>query len=232
MHRKILVVDDEPNIVTLLKMNLELNQYEVVSAYSGEEGLLKAREELPDLILLDLMLPDIDGITVCQRIRTDLATKHIPIIMLTAKTEEMDMIIGLEVGADDYISKPFSVRGVLARIKAVLRRMTPAVVSGVQGVHEFTVDDLIIDLDKHKLSINGEMIDVTYMEFKIIAYLAAHRDRVVNRMELVEALTEKDRKPDIKSVNVHVWNIRKKLQAHHPDEDYIETIRGVGYRMR
>ncbi len=235
MTKKILVVDDEPNILTLLKMNLEMNRYEVVTAETGQAAIDMAVREKPDLILLDLMLPDIDGTSVCQRIRTAPDTRVIPIIMLTAKTDEMDMIVGLEVGADDYITKPFSIREVVTRIKVLFRRideLTAHENKVVEREHsEVKVHDMFIDKERLEITIHGELVDLTRMEFKILLYLAENRARVVSRHELVEALIEKDKKPDEKSLNVHIWNIRKKLEKHSSEVEYIETIRGAGYRM-
>lgn len=236
MTKRILVVDDEPNILTLLKMNLEINRYEVITAETGNEAIKKALTESPDLILLDLMLPDIDGVTVCQKIRTEPSIRTIPVIMLTAKTEETDMIIGLEVGADDYITKPFSIREVLARIKVLFRRieeLTNVTVGELDNniQEEIEVYNMKIFPEEFQIKIENELVEVTRMEFKIIKYLLDNRKRVVPRQELVDMLTEKDKKPDEKSVNVHVWNIRKKLAKHCDEYDYIETIRGIGYRM-
>lgn len=217
MTKKILVVDDEPNILTLLKMNLEMNRYEVVTAETGQAAIDMAVREKPDLILLDLMLPDIDGTSVCQRIRTAPDTRVIPIIMLTAKTDEMDMIVGLEVGADDYITKPFSIREVVTRIKVLFRRideLTAHENKVVEREHsEVKVHDMFIDKERLEITIHGELVDLTRMEFKILLYLAENRARVVSRHELVEALIEKDKKPDEKSLNVHIWNIRKNLKS-------------------
>ncbi len=235
MAKKILVVDDEPNILTLLKMNLEMNRYEVITAETGHEAIELATQEHPDLILLDLMLPDMDGTSVCQRIRTVPQTRVIPIIMLTAKTDETDMIIGLEVGADDYITKPFSIREVVTRIKVLFRRIdefvNEASAETTSDKSEVSIHDMTIDKKALEIRIKGTLVDLTRMEYKIILYLAENRQRVVSRHELVEALIEKDKKPDEKSLNVHIWNIRKKLDQYRAGMDYIETIRGVGYRM-
>ncbi len=235
MAKKILVVDDEPNILTLLKMNLEMNRYEVITAETGHEAIELATQEHPDLILLDLMLPDMDGTSVCQRIRTAPQTRVIPIIMLTAKTDETDMIIGLEVGADDYITKPFSIREVVTRIKVLFRRIDEFVneesAETTSGKSEVHIHDMAIDKKALEIRIKGTLVDLTRMEYKIILYLAENRQRVVSRHELVEALIEKDKKPDEKSLNVHIWNIRKKLDQYSAGMDYIETIRGAGYRM-
>lgn len=235
MTKRILVVDDEPSILTLLKMNLEMNRYEVLTAETGSKAIELALSEKPDLILLDLMLPDIDGVSVCQRIRTEPATRTIPIIMLTAKSDETDMIIGLEVGADDYITKPFSIRAVLTRMKVLFRRIeelslpSSDTVTGDDSILQ--IENMTINKDTLEIRINDELTDLTRMEFKIVLYLAENRKRVVSRQELIDMLTEKDKKPDEKSVNVHVWNIRKKLAQYSSEKEYIETIRGAGYRM-
>lgn len=235
MTKRILVVDDEPSILTLLKMNLEMNRYEVLTAETGSKAIELALSEKPDLILLDLMLPDIDGVSVCQRIRTEPSTRTIPIIMLTAKSDETDMIIGLEVGADDYITKPFSIRAVLTRMKVLFRRIEelslPSSDTATGDDSILQIENMTINKDTLEIRINDELTDLTRMEFKIVLYLAENRNRVVSRQELIDMLTEKDKKPDEKSVNVHVWNIRKKLAQYSSEKEYIETIRGAGYRM-
>ncbi len=232
MTKKILVVDDEPSILTLLKMNLEMNRYEVLTAENGNDAIQITQAQSPDLILLDLMLPDIDGVSVCQRIRTESATRTIPIIMLTAKTDETDMIIGLEVGADDYITKPFSVREVITRIKVLFRRIEELTIPvPISQSSILYIGKMEINKETLEIRIDSHLLDLTKMEFKIVLYLAENRKRVVPRQELIDMLTEKDKKPDEKSVNVHVWNIRKKLGKHTSDTDCIETIRGIGYRM-
>lgn len=235
MTKRILVVDDEPSILTLLKMNLEMNRYEVLTAETGSKAIELALSEKPDLILLDLMLPDIDGVSVCQRIRTEPSTRTIPIIMLTAKSDETDMIIGLEVGADDYITKPFSIRAVLTRMKVLFRRIEelslPSSDTATGDDSILQIENMTINKDTLEIRINDELTDLTRMEFKIVLYLAENRKRVVSRQELIDMLTEKDKKPDEKSVNVHVWNIRKKLAQYSSEKEYIETIRGAGYRM-
>ncbi|OHW63022.1 alkaline phosphatase synthesis transcriptional regulatory protein PhoP [Andreesenia angusta] len=229
-YGKILVVDDESHIVELVRFNLESNGYSVVEASDGKEALAKAKEESPDLILLDLMLPIIDGTEVCKKLKNDVSTESIPIIMLTAKSDEMDKIIGLEIGADDYITKPFSLRELLARIKAVLRRRTDIKIKEIDKV--VRVEDLVIDEEKHEVLKNGEKLDLTLKEFELLNILAKNRGKVLSRNYLLDEIWGYDYFGETRTVDVHIRHLRKKIEDDDKNPKHIETIRGVGYKLR
>jgi DNA-binding response OmpR family regulator len=226
-HERILVVEDETDLQQVIRYNLRREGYRVSVAATGTEGLDCARHEKPDLILLDLMLPDTDGLEVCRRIRQDPGVGATPIIMVTAKNEETDVVVGLGVGADDYISKPFSVKELIARVRAVLRR----------GGHE--VNDasqrpvrrgaLEIDPARHEVALDGEDVRFTATEFRLLHYLASHPGRVYERDTLLRRVLGDDAIRIERNIDVHIRAIRKKLGAHR---DMIETVRGVGYKFR
>lgn len=229
-YGKILVVDDESHIVELVRFNLESNGYSVVEASDGKEALARAKEELPDLILLDLMLPVIDGTEVCKKLKSDSSTEAIPIIMLTAKSDEMDKIIGLEIGADDYITKPFSLRELLARVKAVLRRRTDIKIKEIDKI--LRVEDLVIDEEKHEVLKRGEKLDLTLKEFELLNILAKNRGKVLSRNYLLDEIWGYDYFGETRTVDVHIRHLRKKIEDDDKNPKYIETIRGVGYKLR
>ena len=223
---KILVVDDEEDILELLKFNLSREGYEVSCAASGEEALSQVRSKTPDLMVLDLMLPGIDGLEVAKSLKEDPETKNIPIVMLTAKGEEADIVTGLELGADDYITKPFSPRILLARVRAVLRRKTkePLDETSVLRFH-----DLEIHPGRHEVFVNGTPIPLTFTEFGILSYLVRRPGWVFTRSQIVDAVRGQDYFVTDRSVDVQIVGLRKKLG---PAGKYIETIRGVGYRFK
>lgn len=225
-EHKILIVEDEEDVRELVRYNLEKNGYRTEFAPDGKIALNKARTSKPDLILLDLMLPKIDGLQVCRSLKADAATAHIPIVMLTAKGTEADIVTGLEMGADDYIPKPFSPRVLLARLKAVLRRQTepPPAEKTVIRIH-----DLEIDPGRHRVFVNGKEIDLTTTEFKLLKFLAARPGWVFTRYQIVDAVHGADYPVTDRSVDVQVVGLRRKLGR---GGDYIETVRGVGYRFR
>lgn len=232
--RKILVVDDEKNIVELIHMNLERSGFQVITAYTGAEAISKIMNENPDLVLLDLMLPDIDGLEVCRIIKLNEKTKDIPIIMITAKSEEADKVIGLGLGADDYITKPFGIRELEARIKTVLRRCkkTDLVMENIDELSNIIrFKDLNLDPIKYQVIKDNEEIDLTLTEFRILNILLENQDRVMSREELLIEISGNSSNADNRTVDVHIRNIRKKLEDGEPYE-YIETIRGIGYRMK
>lgn len=229
-YGKILIIDDEQHIVELLRFNLESNGYEVLDASDGREGLEKAVETLPDLILLDLMLPSIDGIEVCRQLRKDQSTEDIPIIMLTAKSEETDKIIGLEIGADDYMTKPFSVRELLARVKAVLRRKSDTKDKLADEI--IKIGEIAIDESKHEVTKRSEKLDLTLKEFKLLKLLARNRGRVLSRNYLLDEIWGADYFGEIRTVDVHIRHLRKKIEDDDRNPEYIETIRGVGYKIK
>ncbi len=223
---KILVVDDEEDILELLRFNLSREGCQVFCASSGEEALRLVRSEIPDLIVLDLMLPGIDGLEVTRRLKSDPNTKHLPIVMLTAKGEEADIVTGLELGADDYVAKPFSPRILVARVKAVLRRK---VKEAPEETSVIRIHDLIIDPRRHEVLVNGEPVVLTFTEFGILNYMARRPGWVFSRFQIVDAVKGEDYPVTDRSVDVQIVGLRKKLG---PAGKYVETVRGVGYRFR
>lgn len=224
---KILVVEDEAPIQELLQFNLERNKYRVTVVDSGEEALGEAEKLQPDLILLDIMLPGADGLEVCKQLKSNPRTERIPIIMLTALCEEADIVTGLELGADDYITKPFSPRVLLARVKAALRRISagkPAL--GEEIVH---IHGIMIDATRHKVEVGGEDLVLTFTEFKVLQLLAQQPGRVFTRYQIVDAVHGEDYPVTDRSVDVQIVGLRKKLGDAGK---YIETVRGIGYRFK
>lgn len=224
---RILVVDDEPDLVELVEHHLRREHYEVVTAADGETALSEARRRVPDLVVLDLMLPGMDGLEVCRRLRADPRTKHIPILMLTAKGEEADAVIGLGQGADDYVRKPFGAKELLARIATRLRNVRDESPLELQKVARF--GDLVIDPIKHEVSIGERSIQLTMTEFKLLQYLVVNRGRAYTRNELLNAVLGQDAIVIDRNVDVHVATLRKKLGKYG---DHILTIRGLGYKFR
>ncbi|VBB45365.1 DNA-binding response regulator in two-component regulatory system with PhoR (or CreC) [uncultured Desulfatiglans sp.] len=224
--QQILVVDDEADILELVRFNLSRESFQITCAETGEDALKLVKANPPDLLLLDLMLPGIDGLEVARLIKYDPKIRHIPIIMLTAKGEETDVVTGLELGADDYVTKPFSPRVLTARVKAVLRRKTPPEPDpeGVLRIH-----DLVIHPGRHEVLLNGEPLQLTFSEFEILNYLARRPGWVFTRAQIVDAVRGDDYPVTDRSVDVQIVGLRKKLGgAGH----YIETVRGVGYRFK
>lgn len=225
-HESILAVEDDEDILELLKYNLTKEGYQITAVTSGEEGLQLARSTVPDLIFLDLMLPEMDGLEVCRRLKIDSKTRHIPIIMLTAKGEETDVVTGLELGADDYITKPFSTRVLLARVRTVLRRRrtAPPGEDTLLKIHE-----LVIDPGRHEVLLRGQAVDLTATEFRLLHLLARRPGWVLTRANIVEGLHGNDYPVTDRAVDVKIVALRKKLGSA---ADYIETVRGVGYRFK
>ncbi|MBG87775.1 MAG: DNA-binding response regulator [Verrucomicrobiales bacterium] len=225
MAQKILVVDDEPDAVDLVQFNLENAGYEVLTAGDGTEALKKARNFAPDLILLDVMLPEIEGTEVCKLLRRDTATSAIPIIMLTAKAAEIDRVLGLELGADDYVTKPFSPRELVLRIKNLLRRNDKV----DEKVDQLDFGDLRIDIPGHSVSVSNEPVELTATEFKLLQVLATRRGRVQSRDQLLKDVWEYDNMIDTRTVDTHMRRLREKLGKA---ARYLNTVRGVGYRFQ
>ena len=223
---RILLVDDEQAVQTLLTYPLRKEGYEVVGAMDGQEALNRFTEQRFDLVVLDIMLPKLDGIEVCRRLRT---RSQVPIIMLTAKGDEVDKIAGLEMGADDYITKPFSVREFRSRVKAALRR---GGMSGSTGAEPIKDGDLEIDFDRRATTVRGEPIQLTYVEFEILAALAGSPGRVFSREMLLEHVWGDSTYRDPRTVDVHIRHLREKLESDPKDPQYLFTVRGVGYRFR
>ena len=224
MRPKILVVDDEPEAVELLEFNLKQAGFDVIAATDGAQALKKARSALPSLIVLDLMLPEIDGLEVCKMLRRDPATAGIPIIMLTAKAAEMDRIVGLELGADDYITKPFSPRELVLRVKKVLQRGSAAPAEPAA----LKLGDLLIDASRHLVKWRGKRIELTATEFKLLVLLAQRRGRVQSRDQLLRDVWEYNSLVDTRTVDTHMRRLREKLG---PASKHLDTVRGVGYRF-
>ncbi|WP_102335701.1 response regulator transcription factor [Salimicrobium jeotgali] len=227
MKKKILIVDDEESIVTLLKYNIEQAGYETEVAYNGAEALEKAAAQTFDLIVLDLMLPEVEGVEVCKRLRQ--RRIETPILMLTAKDEEFDKVFGLEIGADDYMTKPFSPREVTARIKAILRRVDKKESSGKEEL--LTVKDLEIYPAQYEAAIKGERLTLTPKEFELLLYLARNLGRVLSRNQLLQYVWNYDFAGDTRIVDVHVSHLREKIEPVTKKPAYIKTVRGLGYKM-
>ena len=226
---KILVVDDEKDIVELLQYNLEKEGYKISSVFSGEQCLKNVKTELPDLILLDLMLPEIDGLDVCKILKSNPQTSDIPIVMLTAKGEETDIVLGLELGADDYITKPFNLRELLARIKTVLRRTKNNISPLLKEKEIIKFKDLVIDSIKHQVTLKDQPLSLTSTEFKLLKFLASNPGKVFTREQLLNQVWAEDSFIVDRAVDVHIRRLRQKLLTA---SDYIITIRGVGYRFK
>jgi len=222
----ILVVDDEENILKLVKYNLENEGYRVIAVTSGEEALSKAFEVNPELIVLDLMLPGLNGIEVCKLLAKDSRTSFIPILMLTARSEDMDIIAGLEAGADDYITKPFSPKILIARIKTVLRRKRNNEKEKTSFGTYISIHKININLEKHEVISEGEIIDLSVTEFTILEFLC--KSWVFSRNQIISAVKGEDYPVTERSVDVQILGIRKKLKSQGR---YLETVRGIGYRM-
>ncbi len=220
----ILLIEDDPDIVELLQYRLEREGYPVITARDGERGVQTAKQRKPGVILLDLMLPGVDGLEVCRRLKQDETTRDIPILMVTAKGEESDIVTGLELGADDYIAKPFSPREVIARVRAVLRRGTQRE-NGKRTRIE--LGDVVLDKERHEVSVAGSVVPFTLAEFRLLWTLAAQPGRVYTRDDLVDRITGGDAVIIDRNVDVHVSSIRKKLGS---DVNLIGTVRGVGYK--
>jgi len=223
VKQKILVIDDEQDLVELLKFNLQKEGYEVAVAYDGFSGLERARR-MPDAIILDLMLPEMNGLDVCRHLKRVSATAGIPILMLTAKGEEADKVVGLELGADDYLAKPFSMRELLARLKAILRRT--AFRAGAEEV--LIVGSLLLDKGKYEVKLKNKILLLTGFEFRLLWFLAENKGRVLSRRQILREISP-DRVTIDRTVDVHVRELRVKLDEAG---DLIETIRGVGYRLK
>lgn len=224
--KKILIVEDEEDVMELIRYNLAKEGFNCDSAHNGQEALKKAQATLPDLLLLDLMLPEVDGLEVCKRLKSSPQTEHIPIVMVTAKSDEADIITGLELGADDYITKPFSPKVLVARVRAVLRRKTTEIPekSTVIRIH-----DIQIDPGRHKVLVKDKAVELTSSEFGLLHFLAARPGWVFTRYQIVDAIHGTDYPVTDRSIDVQVVGLRKKLG---PAGKYIETVRGIGYRFQ
>lgn len=226
MGKRILIVDDESSIVTLLKFNVEQAGFESDVAYDGLEAVKKAEEGNFDLIILDLMLPEMDGTEVCKHLRSNKIDT--PILMLTAKDEEIDKILGLELGADDYLTKPFSPKEVIARIKAILRRTAKTEDSVSSSIQ---IGDLTVYPDRYEAELNGKPLTFTRKEFELLYYLVSHKGIVLSRDKLLSAVWNYDFAGDTRIVDVHVSHLREKIEPDTKKPTYIKTVRGLGYKL-
>ena len=225
----IMLVDDEESIQKLLTYPLQREGYRVVQARDGEEALKRFAEQPVDLVVLDVMLPRLDGLEVCRRLRTDSA---VPIIMLTARDDEVDKVLGLELGADDYITKPFSIREFRSRIRAVLRRATLVAERREQSDGAIVADGLAIDAAKRTVTVHGAPVQLTYVEFEVLHTLALHPGRVYTRQALLEAVWGDSAYREPRTIDVHIRHLREKIEPDPREPVYIFTVRGVGYRFR
>ncbi|WP_137788676.1 response regulator transcription factor [Bacillus sp. E(2018)] len=232
MSQKLLVVEDEISISTLLQFNLEQAGFQVVTAMDGKSGLEKAESEEPNLIILDLMLPEMDGIEVCKELR--LRKLNIPILMLTAKDDEFDKVLGLELGADDYMTKPFSPREVVARVKAILRRSTSVITESEkkkEEVEHLKIGEVDIYPENYEAYFKEKALELTPKEFELLVYLARHKSRVLSREQLLSAVWNYDFVGDTRIVDVHISHLREKIENNTRKPIYIKTIRGLGYKL-
>ncbi|MFC0525976.1 response regulator YycF [Pontibacillus salicampi] len=229
MSQKILVVDDEKPIADILKFNLEKEGYEVVCAYDGDEAIQLANQEYPNLVLLDIMLPNKDGMEVCREVRKN---HSMPIIMLTAKDSEIDKVLGLELGADDYVTKPFNNRELIARVKANLRRHQQQPEEDSKATNDIRIGKLVIHPDAYTVTRDGEQIELTHREFELLHYLARNIGQVMTREHLLETVWGYDYYGDVRTVDVTVRRLREKIEENPSTPMWIVTRRGVGYYLR
>jgi two-component system phosphate regulon response regulator PhoB len=222
---RILIIEDERGLTDVLAYNLQREGYDTIIAHDGAEGLRKAQMQLPDIILLDLMLPNLDGLDVCRELRAGERTRHVPILMLTAKAEETDQVVGFSMGADDYVTKPFSVKVLLQRLKALQRRVE----SGAETIDVIEHLGVRIDRIRHRASVEGKELDLTPTEFRLLECLLRQPGRAFSRPQLMDVAIGEGAIVLERTIDVHIKTLRKKLGTQH---DYIETVRGIGYRFR
>lgn len=220
----VLVIDDEKDLVELVRFNFDREGFDVLAAADGRSGLKLATEHQPDVVLLDVMMPGMDGLEVCRELRADARTQRLPIIMLTARAAETDRIVGLEIGADDYVTKPFSPRELVARVKAVLRRTAPQ----PDGTSVTRRGKLLVDVARHEVSYDGQPVSLTATEFRILHFLVGRPGRVISRDQIIDGALSRDSAIFDRTIDVHITAIRKKLG---PGGELIETVRGFGYKL-
>ena len=228
MMKKILVIEDEIDLIKLLKYNLEKEGFKVAFTTNGSLALAEIRREMPDMIILDLMLPGVDGLEVCRQLRRNDSFSRVPVLIISAKSEETDRVIGLEIGADDYVTKPFGMREVIARVRALLRRnepLEPAQKSKVQR------GDIVIDPLAHAVTIGGRSIELSALEFRLLHHLALHPGMVFSRDQLLDRVWGNDRSVTPRSVDVYIRRIREKIELAPANPSYLQTVHGVGYRF-
>jgi two-component system OmpR family response regulator len=225
---KVLVVEDDPNLLETLKYNLQKESYNVITATDGEQAVAIAQREKPDLIILDIMLPKINGFEVCRILRKEMT---VPILMLTAKVDETDKIVGLEIGADDYMTKPFSMREFLARVRAMFRRTKMAEAPPAGEPILLKIDDIEIDIARHRASLSGAVLDLSPKEFDLLAFLAKNKGMVFSREQLLEKVWGYDYAGDTRTVDVHIRWLRQKIETDPGHPKYLITVRGTGYKL-
>jgi phosphate regulon transcriptional regulator PhoB len=227
VQKKVLIVEDESDLVKLLKYNLEKEGFKVGYATDGALALAEARRDPPDVVILDLMLPGLDGLEVCRQLRRNDRFARTPILILSARSEEADRVVGLELGADDYVTKPFSTREVIARVRALLRRNEPAVPQRVK----VNRGDIVIDPTAHSVCVSGRSVELSALEFKLLHYMALHPGMVFSRDQLLDGVWGNDRSVTPRSVDVYVRRIREKIEVRPQQPAYVQTVHGVGYRF-
>ena len=229
MNEKILIIDDEENIAELIKFNLELNGYQTECAYDGKTGISRIKTWKPDLVLLDIMLPEVDGITILQILRSEDEFKETPVIMMTAKSQDSDKFIGFESGADDYVTKPFIVKELVYRVKAVLKRSASRASSQQTEDEVIAINDLILDFHNYQILKNQKKLELTLKEYELIKYLAENSNRVLTRDDILDKVWGYDFFGESRTLDVHIRNLRKKIGDDN--QGIIETVRGVGYKF-
>jgi two-component system OmpR family response regulator len=225
---KILVVEDDRNLLDTLEYNLRREDYDVITSEDGEEAIEAARRESPDLIVLDIMLPKLSGLEVCRILRKEMI---VPILMLTARDEEVDKIVGLEIGADDYMTKPFSMRELLARIRAMLRRSDMMVSTPVHKEKIIKLKDLKIDTERHLVTLSDKELDLSPKEYDLLVYLAVNKGLVFNREQLLEKIWGYDYAGETRTVDVHIRWLRQKIEKNPSKPEKLLTVRGAGYKL-
>jgi two-component system OmpR family response regulator len=227
-RKKVLIVEDDQTLVEVLKYNLAKEGYQTLSAFDGVSGLEIARQDKPDLIILDLMLPGLSGFEVCRILRQETA---VPILILTAKTAEVDKVLGLELGADDYLTKPFSLRELLARVRALLRRSEIVATKSTQGTKLLRADDLVVDLNRHEATLHGSPLNLKPKEFELLAFLVQNKGRAFSREQLLEDIWEYEYEGDTRTIDVHIRWLREKIEPDPSHPIHLLTVRGIGYRF-
>lgn len=222
-----MLIEDEKDITELVRYNFRKEGFEVASFVSGKDGLEHLRRHPADLVLLDIMLPDLDGFEICKRLRAEERLRSLPVIFLTAKGEEIDRVLGLEIGADDYVVKPFSPRELVARVRAVLRRQARP----VEKLEVIEVPGLRLDARTQEVTARGEAIELSALEFKLLYFLASHPRRIFSREQLLDGVWGRDRFVTPRTVDVHIRRLREKIEAHPERPQLIQTVRGSGYRF-
>ena len=227
MSKKILIVEDELDLVKLLRYNLEKEGFKVTHTTDGSVALAEIRRDLPDLLILDLMLPGVDGLEVCRQLRRHERYVVLPILMLTARGEEADRVVGLEIGADDYVTKPFSMRELIARVRALLRRHEPMAATRAT----LQRGGLVIDPSAHSVFVAGRAVELSALEFRLLHHLASHPGMVFSRDQLLDRVWGNDRTVTQRSVDVYIRRVREKIENRPKDPAYVQTVHGVGYRF-